>query len=177
MTTIYLSSTYVDLQEYRRVVFVALRQAGCHVIAMEDYVATDHRPVGKCLKDVAEADIYVGIFAFHYGYVPPVEHNNPKGLSITELEFQHAEKLGKPCLTFVINETKRWKPIFIDAFRAEDKGERIEKLRQYLLTQKQASSFSSPDELATLVLEEIKNTERSRYTLASYLGVVHRQRV
>ena len=45
---------------------------------MEDYVATDRRTVDKCLADVAGADIYVGLFAFRYGYVPPPEHNNPK---------------------------------------------------------------------------------------------------
>ena len=93
MTTIYLSSTYEDLKEYRQVVFDALRKSGYQVNAMEDYVATDQRPVDKCLKDVTEADIYVGIFAFRYGYVPPAEHNNPKGLSITELEFRQAERL------------------------------------------------------------------------------------
>jgi acyl-coenzyme A thioesterase PaaI-like protein len=41
MTTIYLSSTYEDLKDYRRVVFEALRKSGYQVIAMEDYVATD----------------------------------------------------------------------------------------------------------------------------------------
>ena len=53
MTSIYLSSTYEDLKEYRRVVFDALRKSGYQVIAMEDYVATDQRPVDKCLKDVS----------------------------------------------------------------------------------------------------------------------------
>ena len=38
MTTIYLSSTYEDLKEHRRIVFMALRKAGYQVIAMEDYV-------------------------------------------------------------------------------------------------------------------------------------------
>ena len=41
MTSIYLSSTYEDLKEYRRVVFDALRKSGYQVNAMEDYVATD----------------------------------------------------------------------------------------------------------------------------------------
>ena len=49
MATIYLSSTYEDLKDYRRVVFEALRKAGYTVIGMEDYVATDQRPVEKCL--------------------------------------------------------------------------------------------------------------------------------
>jgi Domain of unknown function (DUF4062)/AAA ATPase domain len=155
MTTIYLSSTYEDLKEHRRVVFDALRKSGYQVIAMEDYVATDQRPVDECLKDVSEADVYVGIFAFRYGYVPPVGHNNPNGLSITELEFRQAEKLKKPCLTFVVNQSTPWPPIFMDSQTAEDKGERINTFRQYLLTEKLASSFSSPHELATLVLAAV----------------------
>jgi Domain of unknown function (DUF4062) len=125
MTSIYLSSTYEDLKEHRRVVFDALRKSGYQAIAMEDYVATDQRPVDKCLKDVAEADIYVGIFAFRYGYVPPAEHNNPNSLSITELEFRRAESLKKPCLTFVVNQSTPWPPDFMDALKKEDNGERM----------------------------------------------------
>lgn len=151
MTTIYLSSTYEDLKEYREVVYKALRKSGYDFIAMEDYVATDQRPVDKCLEDVRKANIYVGIFAFRYGYVPPDSHGNPDKLSITELEFRQAESLKKPCLTFVVNESKAWPPMFDDARKAEDKGERINRLRQYLLTEKMASSFAEPHELASLV--------------------------
>jgi formylglycine-generating enzyme required for sulfatase activity len=151
MTTIYLSSTYEDLKEYREVVYKALRQSGYDVIAMEDYVAADQRPVEKCLEDVAKADIYVGIFAFRYGYVPPESHKNRDGLSITELEFRQAESFKKPCLAFVVSETKSWPPMFDDARKGKDKGERINRLRQYLLTEKLGSSFSEPYELASLV--------------------------
>lgn len=122
---------------------------------MEDYVATDQRPVEKCLDDVGNSDIYVGVFAFRYGYVPPVQHQNPKGLSITELEYQKAESLRKPCLTFVVKDTTPWPRTFDDAFNADDKGERIKALRQYLLTEKTASVFSSPHELAALVQSAI----------------------
>lgn len=52
MSTIYLSSTYEDLREYRRTVFDALRKAGYKVFAMEHYVAQDMRPVDTCLKEV-----------------------------------------------------------------------------------------------------------------------------
>lgn len=159
MTTIYLSSTYEDLKDHRKAVFDDLRKAGYHVIAMEDYVATDRRPVDKCLADVERADIYVGLFAFRYGYVPPREHGNPDGLSITELEFRHAAKLHKPCLTFVVSEETSWPPKFIDGL----KGERINQLREYLLTEKSASFFSSPYQLASLVQAAVtKHLEESR---------------
>ncbi|HMS84334.1 MAG TPA: DUF4062 domain-containing protein [Nitrospira sp.] len=129
MATFYLSSTYEDLKDYRRVVYEALRKAGHHVIAMEDYVAADQRPVDKCLKDVEAADIYIGLFAFRYGYIPPAQHENPKGLSITELEYRRAEALTKPCLTFVVSDTTAWARVFDDAYTAGDKGERVRALR------------------------------------------------
>lgn len=151
-TTIYLSSTYEDLKEYRRAVFGALRKSGYQVVAMEDYAAADHRPVDQCLKDVERADIYVGLFAFRYRYVPPPQHQNLKGLSITELEFRHAEALQKPCLNFVVNDSTPWPRLYDDAYKSEDKGERIRALRQYLLTEKLVSTFGSPYELASLVV-------------------------
>jgi hypothetical protein len=162
-TTIYLSSTYEDLQDYRRVLFDALRKSGHQVIAMEDCVARDHRPVENCLKDVEQAHIYVGLFAFRYGYIPPPQHNNPNGLSITELEFRRAEALKKPCLTFVVNDTTAWPRVFDDAYTAEGKGERVKALRQHLLTEKLASSFSTPHELRTLVLAALtKHLEENK---------------
>ncbi len=84
---IYLSSTYEDLKDHRSKVSEALRKSGYQVVAMEDDVARDTRPVKTCLEQVADSAIYVGIFGMRYGYVPPSEHDNPDGLSITELEF------------------------------------------------------------------------------------------
>ncbi|MEK6804213.1 MAG: SUMF1/EgtB/PvdO family nonheme iron enzyme [Nitrospirota bacterium] len=156
MATIYLSSTYEDLKDYRRAVVEALRQSGHHVIGMEDYVATHQRPVDECFMDVAKAELYVGLFAFRYGYVPPPHHKNPNGLSITELEFLHAESLKKPCLTFIAKRDVGIPLDLVDAYTGDgDKGTQIERLRQYLLTEKLASEFSQPYRLAALVLAAV----------------------
>ena len=76
-----------------------------------------------------KADIYVGLFAFRYGYVPPAHHENPKGLSITELEFRHAEQLKKPCLVFLADQRAARVPFRsrFDAFqpRENENGRRI----------------------------------------------------
>lgn len=137
MLTIYLSSTFEDLKDYRRAVFEALRKSGYNVIAMEDYVATDRRPVEKCLNDVEKADFYIGLFGFRYGYVPPPEHNNPNGWSITELEFRHAELRKKPCLTFMTKEDAGIPLKFVDAYTGDgERGKQIEQLRKTLTTGK-----------------------------------------
>ncbi len=153
MTTIYLSSTYLDLKEHRTAVFEALRRSGYHVIAMEDYVARDERPVKACLDDVDRADIYVGLFAFRYGYIPPAEHGNPDRLSITELEFRRADSSPKTrCLVFLLDETAPWATHLTDTWTGEaDKGERIRQLRNELSREKMGSFFSGTYELASLV--------------------------
>ncbi len=91
---VYISSTYNDLEEHRQAVYHALRQLGHDVVAMEDYVATDQRPLAKCLEDVATSDVYIGIFAWRYGFIPP--NDNPEQHSITELEYRQAVTLSKP---------------------------------------------------------------------------------
>jgi formylglycine-generating enzyme required for sulfatase activity len=152
MTTIYLSSTYEDLKDHRQVVFDALRQSGYRVIAMEDYVARDERPVDACLKDVDQADLYVGLFAFRYGYVPPKEHGNPEGLSITELEFRRAEQAGKPTLIFLLDEKAPWPPVYLDSQTGEnERGAKIKALRDHLGQEKMGSFFNAPHELASKV--------------------------
>ena len=57
MARIYLSSSYIDLIDVREKVYRALRKMGHDVIAMEDYVAADQRPLEKCLADVVSCDI------------------------------------------------------------------------------------------------------------------------
>src|SRR5215211_3984563 len=103
MARVYISSTYSDLSDVREEAYRVLRKMGHDVVAMEDYVATDQRPLDKCLADVDSCDIYVGIFAWRYGYVPPNEEQ-----SITELEFREAVQEGKSALLFLLNEEAPW---------------------------------------------------------------------
>jgi len=58
---IYLSSTFEDLKDYRRRVYDQLRTLRHDVIAMEDYVTADERPLDKCLRDVRDSDVYIGL--------------------------------------------------------------------------------------------------------------------
>ncbi|MDX6272042.1 MAG: hypothetical protein QOD28_3265 [Acidobacteriota bacterium] len=106
MARIYISSTYSDLAECREAVYRALRSMGHDIIAMEDYVAADQRPLDKCLADVASCDLYVGIIAWRYGFIPATD--NPERKSITELEFRHAVAKGIPCLLFLLDENAPW---------------------------------------------------------------------
>lgn len=150
MARVYVSSTYRDLREHREAVYRALRQLGHDVVAMEDYVAADQRPLQRCLADVAASDVYLGILAWRYGYIP--EQGNPDGRSITELEYREALRRGIPCLLFLLDENAPWQPNLID--RGAD-GQRIEELRAELLREHTVSVFRTPDELAAATVTAV----------------------
>ena len=150
MARIYVSSTYSDLRAYRETVYRVLRQLGHDVVAMEDYVAADQRPLDRCLADVAASGLYVGIFAHRYGYVP--EQDNPDGRSITELEYRQAEARRIPRLVFLLDENTPWPPGQTDGWTGEgDHGAHIRALRAELSQELLASFFSSADELGQKV--------------------------
>jgi hypothetical protein len=90
MAHVYVSSTFKDLEECREKVRIVLKRMGHEDIAMEYYVAEDKRPLEKCLEDVASCDLYIGIFAWRYGYVPEGYDK-----SITELEYRKAVETKK----------------------------------------------------------------------------------
>lgn len=146
MATVYLSSTYKDLQPHREAVARRLRQVpGVTVIAMEEYVAKDERPAERCVADVQAADLYVGIVAWRYGFVPPGETR-----SITELEFRAAEPARK-CLCFVLDPQVPWSPEQTDAMSGENDPARVKALRKAFLEDHSAALFRTPEDLAGAV--------------------------
>src|SRR6185437_11282405 len=118
----YVSSTFEDLRDCREEVRLALSRLGVTDVAMEYYVAEPDRPLERCLRDAAECDLYIGLFAWRYGYIPPGEDR-----SITELEYRTAIAAGKPALIFMLSEDASWPRSFMD----KDSG-RIEELREEL---------------------------------------------
>lgn len=94
--TVYISSTYRDLNSYRQTVRDSLHKVpNFRVVGMEDYVAEGIKPLARCLFDVAACDIYMLILANRYGYVIGEEN-----LSVTQLEYRQAKALNKVILVF-----------------------------------------------------------------------------
>ncbi len=161
MARIYLSSTYSDLKDYRAAAYEALRKLRHDVIAMEDYVATDQRPLDVCLSDIAGCDIYIGLFAWRYGYIPVTD--NPTHKSITELEYRKAVDLGIPRLLFLLDEDAAWPPKLMDRITGEnERGDTIGLLRQELQQRELVSFFKSPEQLSNVVGQAIYLLEKRR---------------
>ncbi|MBS1819021.1 MAG: DUF4062 domain-containing protein [Acidobacteria bacterium] len=154
---IYLSSTYTDLVDHRAAVARLLRQMGHEVIGMEEYVAEGGRPLDVCLRDVDRADIYIGIFAWRYGFVPEAHGGppdtpvgTPPRLSITESEFRRA--VPKRPLIFLLDPKASWPVPHIDAVAGKpEDAAAVKKLREELAGQWLAGFFTTPEDLARQV--------------------------
>jgi hypothetical protein len=147
---LYLSSTYRDLQAYRAAVDQTLRKMGHDVIGMEQYAAEGSRPVVRCKRDVAMADIYVLMLGWRYGYVPA--DDNPNRLSITEIEYRHALANHKTVLAFLLDPEAPWPPSAMDSASADAKAaEDISNLRSEVGAQFLVGVFSTPEDLANQV--------------------------
>ena len=170
MARIYVSSTYNDLKEYRDSVRLALRRLGHEDIAMEYYVAEESRPVAKCLRDVENCDLYLGVIAFRYGFIPD-GHDR----SITELEYRHARQTGKACIILLADENS-W-PIGRVEIGALDK---INEFRSELGREQVIAKFSNTDDIQARVMEAVTEWERqsgSRGLPASADWEIYCQRV
>jgi hypothetical protein len=55
--TVYVSSTFNDLEGHRAALKTAREKACYDVDCMEKYTAFDRRPLDRCLADVAAADV------------------------------------------------------------------------------------------------------------------------
>ncbi|MEZ5387331.1 MAG: DUF4062 domain-containing protein [Prosthecobacter sp.] len=99
-----VSSTFKDLEEHRQALIKALKSNGLTDAAMENDSARLVDVIDSSLQKVADSSAYVAIIGKRYGQVPKCAKRNPKGVSITELEFDKAIELGRPILLFVMGK-------------------------------------------------------------------------
>lgn len=110
-----VSSTFTDLREHRLALIKAIKGQGLTDLAMENDSAKPHGDViDSSLQMVRDAAGYVGVISFKYGQVPVCAERNPRGLSITELEFDEALRLNRPVLLFIMGDEHTLRPAEVE---------------------------------------------------------------
>jgi Domain of unknown function (DUF4062) len=99
-----VSSTFLDLKEHRAAAIAALNRHGFHPNVMEHSSAKLIDVLESSLKMVSDSAAYILIIGKKYGQIPECPRRNPNGVSLTELEFEEAVRLGRPTLLFVMGE-------------------------------------------------------------------------
>jgi hypothetical protein len=100
-----VSSTFTDLKEHRAALVSAIKGQGLTDVAMEnDSAKPDVDVIDSSLQMVRDASANIGVISRRYGQTPLSQDRNPRQLSITELEFNEAQRLKRPILLFIMGE-------------------------------------------------------------------------
>src|SRR5215207_9009790 len=67
---IFVSSTSRDLHTYRERVRDIILRLGAFPIIMEAFNPTDVNALQLCYDKIQDADLFIGIYAYRYGYAP-----------------------------------------------------------------------------------------------------------
>ena len=157
-----ISSTALDLPEHRKVVLDACLRQSMFPVMMEQLAAVDADAIEESLRIVNEADIYLGIFAYRYGYIP-------KGydISITEMEYKCALERGIPCLIFLMDKDHPVKPTDVET---GDGAIKLGAFKKHLEVEHVVNFFKSPAELQAQVIDSLSKLRQPNLTAFHYVS-------
>ena len=100
-----VSSTFTDLKEHREAAIKAIHEHKLHANVMEhDNAKPAADVIESSLRMVRDSAAYILVIGFKYGQTPADADRNKDQLSITELEFNEAQRLGRPILLFIMGD-------------------------------------------------------------------------
>lgn len=132
---VFISSTFVDLKEYRKAAIEVVNRYKSVPLAMEFFMSQASDPETVCKDEIEECDLFIGIYAHRYGWVPDGQEK-----SITQQEYELAKTLGKDILCFVVQDTFAWNPKFFE-FKKYDQ---LNAFLDIVKTDKVVSFFTTP---------------------------------
>jgi hypothetical protein len=157
-----ISSTARDMPGHRQILRDACERAGFEPNMMEKLPALDAEAIQASLRMVDEADVYVGVFAYRYGYVP-------KGhdISIAEMEYDRAVDLKKPRLIFFMDKTH---PITVEDLETGPGEIKLQVLKDRIEQQGVEAFFKSPGDLKGDVIAALTTLGRKLDTAAAVVS-------
>jgi len=141
---VFVSSTYLDLQDERRAVTTALLACDALPAGMELFPATDSDAWSLIQDVINSSDYYLLVIGGKYGSLDPATQ-----MSYTEKEYDYAVGAGKPVMAFLHGN-----PDSLTVEKSEKDGEMREKLevfRKKVTTAKHVNFWTNQDGLAGAV--------------------------
>ncbi|HWN43379.1 MAG TPA: DUF4062 domain-containing protein [Thermoanaerobaculia bacterium] len=146
--SVFLSSTQKDLRPFREAVSRVLKVDGHEVIEMERFGARSDVPLDVCLQEVVNAELFVGIYARRYGFIP-----RDSACSITEWEYREAKRLQRPCYCYFLREESEWPEELCETGEA---AAQLKRFKEQIQEDVAVDVFSTPEELAEKVRSRLK---------------------
>ena len=160
-----ISSTGSDLKGHRELLSSAINSHGLHPNIMEHDSAKLVDVIESSLEKVRNSAAYILIIGKRYGQTPECPDRNPDKLSITELEFNEAAKLGRPTLLFIMGTDHLVKECDVEA--DSEKRTKLNAFRERAKQQSPDSKvhrvyavFNSLDEFTRQIAAPVANLQK-----------------
>lgn len=151
-----LSATARDLTDQRLAAEAACITQEFFPVWMKHLPARDADGFKVSMEMVDKADFYIGIYAWRYGWVPDFE--NPKQVSITELEFDRAlERKAsgkiKEIFIFIMDESVKISPADIEM--SDMAQQKLKAFKERASTKRNVGFFKSTGDLQRQISEAL----------------------
>jgi tetratricopeptide (TPR) repeat protein len=148
--TVFVCSTFDDLEQEREAVLDAIRRVQQRHNAMEFFGARPGRPIDVCLAEVRKSDLLVIIVGLKYGSLPAGMR-----ISYSQAEYEEGVRLGKPCLVYLRDEDIAILPKYVE--QDPDKIKLLKTWKDALNAGHTVAKFESWPKLAVQVAADIGN--------------------
>ena len=151
--SVFISSTFIDNEDRRKLVEDAILRAKLFPVGMERFTASTRPTVEECQRLASECDVFLGIIAHRYGWIP-----DGHDLSITELEYQAAKAAARPRLMFEIKSGPGIKVDIEQEFDAEpERWDKQKRLRDFKAKHRldQMPALFEENKLSGMVVEAL----------------------
>jgi hypothetical protein len=165
-----ISSTVMDLAKHRAQVMSACLQQNLFPKMMEHLPASDANAIRVSMQLVDEADLYVGVIGFRYGYVP-----RGRKISITEMEYERAGQRKIPRLMFLMSPDH---PLCAADVETGPGADQLHAFRERIRKERVISTFNSPEDLRADLAQALSefrvSPDREELVASQILSVKYR---
>jgi len=161
-----VSSTFMDLEQHRTALIKAIKGQELTDVAMEnDSAKPDVDVIDSSLQMVRDASAYIGVISRKYGQTPLCPKRNPGKLSITELEFNEAQRLDRPILLFIMGDKHPLREADVEINAAKRKKlkafrERAKKMKPDSLVHRVYATFDNLEEFTSKAIQAVAGLRR-----------------
>ena len=163
---ILISSTALDLPAHRRHARDACERMSMLPLVMEQMPASPADALTLSRRYVDEADFYLGIFAFRYGFVPEGREK-----SITELEYDRAVERGTPVFIFIADAKH---PVSFEDVETGAGAPKLQAFKERLRKAHVIRTFRSPDDLRAEIISALSAYRQDDATKLHYVADIPR---
>jgi hypothetical protein len=155
---VFISSTYLDLIDYRKAIIEQLNRMKVAGVMMEYMGSSESEPSDVSLEELNKCNIYLGIIGHRYG-----TEIKGKDKSIVQCEYDRALELYNDhkmrLLIYLADDTV---PLPKSLIEPDNLRKKLDEFRRNLKSKHTTRLFKTPDEIAAWVSADLYNLRYSR---------------